>query len=104
MKTTRQTFDDEFKLMTIALCDTGKSVNEVSKELDIRSELVRRWKREFGRSGSGSFSGHGNANLTSEQREIATLKKQLREAELEKDILKKAVSIFSKSDGKYSGL
>ena len=37
-----------------------------------------------------------------EQREIVRLKKQLREAELERDILKKAISIFSKSDGKSS--
>ncbi len=33
----------------------------------------------------------------------AKLKKELREAKLERDILKKVVSIFSKSDGKYSG-
>jgi transposase len=34
---------------------------------------------------------------------IARLKKELRGAKLEKDILKKAVSIFSKSDGKSMG-
>ncbi len=100
---TRRTFDSEFKLMTVSLCETGKSVNEVAKQLGIRPDLVRRWRREFGKTGSRSFSGHGNPNLTSEQQEIVTLKKQLREAELEKEILKKAVSIFSKSDGKYSG-
>lgn len=41
--------------------------------------------------------------MTAEQREIAQLKKALKEAEIERDILKKAVSIFSKSDNKYSG-
>jgi transposase len=42
--------------------------------------------------------------MTDEEREIAQLKKQLREAQLERDILKKAISIFSKGDGKYSNL
>jgi transposase len=40
--------------------------------------------------------------MTDEQKEIANLKKELRDAQLERDILKKAVSIFSKNDGKYS--
>jgi len=40
--------------------------------------------------------------MTEEQKEIARLKKELRDAQLECDILKKAVSIFSRNDGKYS--
>ena len=100
---TRRSFDKEFKMMAVALCYTGKSINEVSKDLGIRSELVRRWKREFTGKSSGSFPGHGNPALTVEQQEITSLKKQLRETELEREILKKAVSIFSKSDGKYLG-
>ena len=40
--------------------------------------------------------------MTEEQKEIVRLKKELRDAQIERDILKKAVSIFSKSDGKYS--
>jgi len=44
----------------------------------------------------------GNKTMTEEQKEISRLKKELRDAQLERDILKKAVSIFSRSDGKYS--
>jgi transposase len=40
--------------------------------------------------------------LSPEQREIAELKKALKEAQIERDILKKAVSIFSVSDRKSS--
>jgi transposase len=58
--------------------------------------MVRRWRREYAASGQVSFSGNGNASLTPEQREIANLKKALKEAQLERDILKKAVSIFSR--------
>lgn len=40
--------------------------------------------------------------MTDEQKENVKLKKELREAQLERDILKKAISIFSKGDNKYT--
>lgn len=89
-------------MMAVNLCSTGKSTSEVAEELGVRTELVRRWKREHAEFREGSFSGHGNTNMTTEQKEIAQLKRELREAQLERDILKKAVSIFSRSDNKYS--
>ena len=42
--------------------------------------------------------------LTEDQKQIKRLTWEVRESNLERDILKKAVSIFSKGDGKYSGL
>jgi transposase len=103
MKRERRHFDKEFKEMTINLCLSGKSTSEVADELGIRRELVARWKREYNQYGFGSFSGHGNANMTPEQKEIAKLKRELKDAQIERDILKKAISIFSKGDNKYSG-
>ena len=38
-----------------------------------------------------SFLGHGKAKLTDEQREITRLKKDLRDAKMEAEILKKAI-------------
>jgi len=102
MKRIRRQFDKEFKQMAVNLCLSGKPTKEVSEELDVRPEVIRRWKREFERYQNGSFSGHGNANLTSEQKELVRLKKELREAQLERDILKKAISIFSKGDVRYT--
>ena len=104
MKRERRSFTKEFKLMAVELCQSGKSTKEVSEDLGIRDELVRRWRREFGKFKEGSFSGHGNVNMTEEQKENVRLKKELKEAKLERDILKKAVSIFSKTDNKYSNL
>ena len=88
--------------MVVNLCLAGKSSREVADELGLRPELVSRWKREHRRYGEGSFSGNGNANMTGEQKEIARLKKELKDAQLEREILKKAISIFSKGDNKYS--
>lgn len=72
------------------MCHSGKPTSEVAEELGLRTELVCRWKREYQQRKEGSFSGHGKPALTEEQAEIARLKKQLREAEIERDILKKA--------------
>ena len=104
MKKTRRKYDKEFKLMAVNLCDTGKTAKEVANELGIRSDLISRWRREYDQYKEGSFSGHGNENMTDEQKENVKLKKELREAQLDRDILKKAISIFSKGDNKYTDL
>ena len=104
MKRERRSFDKELKLMAVELSQGDKPAKEVAEELGIRAELIRRWKREYEEYQEGSFSGHGHFNLTTERKEIVCLKKELREGQIERDILKKAVSIFSKKDSIYSSL
>ncbi len=72
--------------MAVNLCHTGKSTKEVAEELDIRPDVVRRWKRELEHHGEGSFSGHVNMNLTAEQKEMLNLKKELQITPIERDI------------------
>jgi len=60
-------------------------------------------RKEFNEYGKNSFLGRGKLKLTDEQREITELKKKLRDSELENQILKKAVNIFSESDRKNLG-
>ena len=79
-----------------------KTYTALAAELDIRADLIYRWRREALANLDASFPGQGNKIMTEEQKEIARLKKELRDAQIERDILKKAVSIFSKNDGKYS--
>jgi transposase len=98
----RRTYDREFKQMVVELSNNRDDLTALAFELDIRAELIYRWRREAAKHQSASFPGQGNKTLTEEQKEIARLKKELRDAQLERDILKKAVSIFSKNDGKYS--
>jgi transposase len=98
----RRKYDKEFKLMAVDLMETDKSVREIAEDLDVKKDLLYQWRREFLKKGESGFTGKGNKHLTPQEAEIARLKKELREAELERDILKKAVNIFSKNDGKYS--
>ncbi len=90
--------------MAVELSKARGNVIEVAKELGIRSEILNRWRREADRHAEASFPGKGNPTLTESEKEIARLKKQLHDAELERDILKKAVGIFSKNDEKFTGL
>jgi transposase len=100
----RRKFDKEFKLMAVELSKTRENINELAKELGIRPELIYRWRTELLDKKEGSFPGKGKPKQTPEEAEIARLKKQLRDAEIERDILKKAISIFSRGDGKSTGL
>lgn len=100
MKNPRKYYDQEFKRMAVELVESGRTPREVGDDLGVIPNLICRWRREFNSNSSGCFPGNGNVNLTPEQKEIAQLKRELLEAQLESDILKKAVSIFSKSDGR----
>jgi len=101
-KRERRKFDESFKRMAVELHLNGKTSTAIGKELGIGADLVRRWTREFKLGGDESFPGNGKQSLSEEQWEILELKKALNEARIERDILKKAVSIFSKGDSKYT--
>jgi transposase len=98
----RRTFDREFKQMVIELSNNREDLTALAAELDIRADLIYRWRREATKHTVASFPGQGNKILTEDQKEITRLKKELHDAQIERDILKKAVSIFSRNDGKYS--
>lgn len=86
----RRTYDAEFKRNAVMLIEqTGRSVSDVSKDLGIGVDLLHRWRRELKTSGQIAFPGRGIPGLTEDQRKIRELEKQLRDAELERDILKK---------------
>lgn len=104
MKKERRYFDREFKLMAVNLCLTSdRPAKEVADELGIRDEVLRRWIREHRQFGENGFSGKGSPNMTDDQREMARLKRELKDAQIERDILKKAVAIFSRKDGRSIG-
>ena len=100
----RRKYDREYKQMVVELANAREDISALAAELDLRIDLIYRWRREALANLGASFPGQGNKTMTEEQKEIARLKKELRDAQIERDILKKAVSIFSKRDGKYSNL
>lgn len=95
MRKEKRNYSVEFKRKAVELTYARGSVSEICKELDIPRSVLGRWRKESQDYGDNGFPGKGNAKLTDEQREIMELKKKLKDAELERDILKKAIAIFS---------
>lgn len=87
-------YDQEFKEMILSLEESGQSVPQLAKDYKVDRSTIYEWKRKK-KSPEGLT---GKKVLTSEEEEIKRLKKELKEIQLERDILKKAVSIFSKND------
>ena len=87
--------NNEFKVMIVALLKSGSKPKELGEEYGLNPGMIGRWRREFA-SRSGDFS--KKKELSIEAQELKALKKELRNVTIERDILKKAVSIFSKSD------
>jgi transposase len=88
-------YENDFKVMVVELLKSGKKAKELSEEYSVNRSVINRWRREY-ESKSGDFS--KKKELSPEEEELKALRKELREVRLERDILKKAVSIFSKSD------
>ena len=95
-------FDDSFKIMAVDLSVVRGSVADVAKELDIDPSLLSKWRRNPRYNGNKVLP--DNPKISPEEQELRVLRKKLRDTELERDILKKAIAIFSKGDGPYTGL
>ena len=100
MANRRRRFDKTFKLRTVEKSYECESLQELADDLGIRRELIYRWRMELTKTKEMSFPGEGNKAQSAEEAEVALLKKQLSDKELELEILKKAIGIFSKRDGK----
>ncbi|WP_461639404.1 transposase [Labilibaculum euxinus] len=97
-KIKRTVYDREFKLMVINLYLSGKAASSVAEDMDLDKSMVRRWVREHNKYQDNNFQGNGNVIMTDSEEEIYRLKQELKQVKIERDILKKAVGIFSKSD------
>lgn len=95
----RRKYDRDFKRNAVLLCsEPGRSIPEVAENLGINKDLLYRWCREYHKStGRPVFPGNGIASLTEDQRRIRELEKKLKDTEMERDILKKAMAIFSRA-------
>jgi transposase len=98
MKKRNRNYSPSFKQKAVELSYARGNTKQVCEELDIPYSVLHRWRKESQDYGKNSFPGRGKPKLTDEQKEIALLKKQLKDISEEHEILKKVVSIFSKSD------
>jgi transposase len=100
MAGTRRAFTEEFKAEAVRLVTVeGHPARQVARDLDIHESLLRRWQRKLearqARAARVQTSPTVAASLIVEQEEIRKLKRENERLRMERDILKKAVAIFS---------
>ena len=80
----RRKYDEEFRRGALKMIDDGQTVRSVAQSLGVGENLLHKWKRT-NRAGASDL-----------EREVMELRAKNRQLELERDILKKALSIFSR--------
>lgn len=80
----RRKYDEEFKRNALKMIEQGQPVRSVALALGVAEGQLHKWRRVARQRSSPS------------DQEVAQLRARLRQVELERDILKKALSIFSR--------
>jgi len=86
----RRLYDDEFKTQAVQMLIDGYSAKSVAERLGVSCpSTIRRWKRKQLQQ-NGMLSDAMNSRL-------GELEKELRRVQRERDVLKKALSIFGQN-------
>lgn len=92
----RKIYDKEFKKDAVKLSySSGKKLRDLEDELGIGTGCISHWRKELQQSGEVAFPGNGN--VKEENKAMVSLRKELATVKQERDILKKAISIFSRT-------
>ena len=93
MSATRRKYDEEFKREAVRLLEQKiKSGPELEHDLGIGRGQIYRWRAQIAADGNRAFPGNGNPR----DEELARLRRELKIVTEERDIMRKAVAIFSK--------
>lgn len=85
----RRNYSKEFRQDVLNMLKTGnKNVPELSKELGIAEQVIYRWNKKYNRNSQEE------EKISDQEKELRELRSRLADVTEERDILKKAVSIF----------
>lgn len=91
----RRKFTKEFKQEAVQLSyDSDRSIVEIAQNLGISPRLLYRWRSEQRQEGEDAFPGKGKTKPSEE--EVRRLRQELEQVRMERDILKKALSVFAR--------
>lgn len=103
MSVTKKHFTLEEKLELVKLSLSGpEKPMELASRYGIAGSTLYSWRKKFTKGEVNIMSEKNKKEKSESERRIEELEKELRETKLERDILKKAVGIFSKPDRKSS--
>jgi transposase-like protein len=75
--------------------DGGRSVGQVSQELDLADSLIRNWLRQ---AKVDEGNGPVGALTTAEKAELSQLRREVKVLRMEREILKRAATFFAKEN------
>ncbi len=102
---TRREYDDQFKSDAVDLTmSTDKSASQVARELGVPVSCLLRWKSDYLNDLDGNAAGKAETKrLPSDiEKELRQTRKELAEVTLQREILKKAIGIFSQKPDRYT--
>jgi transposase len=91
-------YSKEFKLEALSLAEQVGSA-QAARSLGIPANMVYRWRQEQKQSGEEAF--RGNGNMTAQEAELVRLRREVANLKEDREILKKALEIFSQKNHKY---
>ncbi len=95
MEKEKRVFTSEFKREALNLLETsGKPLAQVARDLGVSDNTLHGWKQQMREHGQESFPGSGHQ--TPQEEEMRRLRRENEILRQERDILKKALAIFSK--------
>ena len=93
----RRQYSKEFKVDAVELMmRSNKSITETAASLGIRPDLLSRWKKEYSANKAAPFPGSGHLKDPEEER-FRKIERELRIVTEEREILKKALAVFSRT-------
>ena len=101
-KKARRKFDKDFILEAVKMAQDSGNVSETARNLGVHESLLYTWKRKYEADPENAFPGKGHMKPLEE--ELRRVKRELERTQRERDILKKAVGIFSTDPKRYSDL
>jgi len=99
----RYTKAEKLEVVSLSL-EEGQNVKTIAERFGVSVNTIYNWRSTYAKHKEASFPGKGNKLMSESERKIALLEKQLKEKELEVEILKKAVHIFSNTKRKFTSL
>jgi len=101
----RRQYEESFKREAVRLViEENRQTSEVERNLGIPTGMLYKWVEKFGKHAVDPFPGKGHRSKDPRDQQIRKLQRELAIALEERDILKKAIAVFSKTPKANTGL
>ncbi len=97
MDLARRVYSRDLKVAAMREIDTGRTVGEVARQLELSPHLLERWRGEWRARGESAFPGVGRRGMSpvlTELQRIAELERKIGQLAMENDFLRKALRHF----------